>query len=297
MLTHIVPLIIVFFLGYGLKRIRLFDRNAADVFLRLVFYVSLPALLVISVARIELKMEFLLLPLTAGIVIFFTYSAALLAGKAIRLKTEAMGVFLVGSMIMNMAFIYPFVIAGYGDEGFARASMFDLGNGIVSLTFVYLIACKHGEGGKSSALTKRILFSPPIWGLLIGIALNLLKIYPPAIITNTLLMIGGIMIPLILLALGIYLEFNFKGILPVIAAVIVRSGIGLAAGVILSHIFGFEGITRNVVIIASAAPAGFNTLTFSALENLDKDFAAKFVSLSTLAGLIIIPGLILLMKY
>ena len=296
-MTHIVPLIIIFFLGYGLKKVRLFDRSAADVFLRLVFYVSLPALLIISVSRIEMKAEFLLLPLTAGIVIFFTYGAALLAGKAIRLKTEAMGVFLVGSMIMNMAFIYPFVIAGYGDEGFARASMFDLGNGIVTLTFVYFIACKHGEGGRSSALTKKILFSPPIWGLLIGVALNLLNVSPPEIITNILLMTGGIMIPLILLALGIYLEFNFRDMLPVITAVIVRSGVGAAAGVILSHIFGFEGITRNVVIIAAAAPAGFNTLTFSALENLDKDFAAKFVSLSTLAGLVIIPGLILLLGY
>jgi len=64
---------------------------------------------------------------------------------------------------------------------------------------------------------------------------------------------------------------------------------GLALGLALSWVFGLEGIVRDIVIICSSAPVGYNTLVLSSLENLDKDFAASLVSISLILGIIYVP--------
>ncbi|MBC8278238.1 MAG: AEC family transporter [FCB group bacterium] len=292
MFLHILPLILLFLLGYFLKRIKLLDLSAADLLLKLVFNVSLPALIILSVSGIDLQAGFILLPISAVIIVLITYVVSYVLGNILKLNKTTFGVYLVGAMIMNMAFVYPFVIAAYGAEGLARAVLFDFGNGAVTLTFVYFIACKYGSGGKSSELFKKLLISPPIWGLIIGLVLNISGLRIPLVLENFLHMAGDMTIALIMLSLGIYLNLNLKGALPLLSSAVIRSGFGLLAGLALVSLFGLEGIIRKIVLISSAAPVGFNTLTFSAMENLDKEFAAKLVSFSTLAGIIIIPLLI-----
>ena len=49
-------------------------------------------------------------------------------------------------------------------------------------------------------------------------------------------------------------------------ALIIRMGLGLFLGILLAYIFGLEGVTKNVVILATATPVGYNTLTFSSVE-------------------------------
>jgi len=70
----------------------------------------------------------------------------------------------------------------------------------------------------------------------------------------------------------------------------------LGIGIALSALFGFEGITRTVVTVCSALPIGFNTLIFSNLENMDREFAATIVSISIFIALFYIPWLIYLFR-
>ena len=296
MFLHILPLILIFFLGYFLKKVKLCDQSAGDLLLKLVFNVSLPALIILSVSQVDLRLEFILLPISAAAIILCTYAVSFITGSFLKLDKKSFGVYLVGAMIMNMGFILPFVISAYGDEGIARAALFDLGNGIIALTFVYFIACKYGGGGISSVLMRKLAFSPPIWGLIIGLSLNFSGFYIPLVIENFLHMAGDMTIALIMLSLGIYLNLDFKRALPLLSSAVICSGVGLLAGLALTYLFGLEGLTRKIVLISSAAPVGFNTLTFSAMENLDKEFAAKLVSLSTIAGIVIIPILIMILN-
>ena len=131
LLLKILPIILIFFLGNILKRVRLFKKEDGDRFLSLVFYVSLPALILLSITEINLSFEFIYLPICAVLIIFGTYGVALLGSKFFHLDKKSYAVFLIGSTIINTGFTLPFFIAAYGDEGLARASMFDLGNGFL----------------------------------------------------------------------------------------------------------------------------------------------------------------------
>ncbi len=95
-----------------------------------------------------------------------------------------------------------------------------------------------------------------------------------------------------MLSLGIYFSPKLVKIFPLISAIVIRMLFGLLLGFFFVELLNLEGLTRLIILIGSAAPVGYNTLTFSSLENLDKEFAASLVSFSILIGIVFIPILI-----
>jgi predicted permease len=55
LVLKILPVILIFVLGYLLKIIRFLNRDHAALFLKVVFYLSLPALILLSVSEIRLS--------------------------------------------------------------------------------------------------------------------------------------------------------------------------------------------------------------------------------------------------
>ena len=89
--------------------------------------------------------------------------------KRFILEPKSLGVFLVGSMIMEVSFTLPFILTAYGQEGLARIVLFDIGNTIMAFSFVYFIACRYGENKNSRILVKKIISSPPLLASLLAI--------------------------------------------------------------------------------------------------------------------------------
>ncbi len=292
-LIKIVPVILIFLTGYISRKIGLFSQQDADLFLKVVFYISLPALILLSVTKIELSPDFIYLPLISVLIILTTFSISYVSGWLFRLPKSVLGVFLTGTMIMNIGFVLPFFIAAYGEEGLARASLFDFGNGLLTFTFVYYFACRYGDNSKDSrTMIGKFVLAPPIWALLAAIILNLSNQPMPTILGNFFQTVGSLTIPLVMLSLGLYFKPTIVRLFPLSAAIIIRMLVGLALGFIFVGLFNLEGLNRLIVIISSAAPIGYNTLTFSSIENLDKEFAASLVSFSILIGIISVPILI-----
>lgn len=290
----IIPVILIFFLGYLVKKLKLLHKENADLLLKIVFYISLPALIILSIAKIEITKDFFYLPIIPILVIFIIFVVSYFIGKLFNLPRKTLGVYLIGTLIMNIGFTLPFFIAAYGNEGLARASMFDFGNALLTLTFVYFIACKYGNDKvHHKTMIKKFALLPPIWALLIGIALNFTNVTIPSVADNFLQLVGNLTIPLIMLSLGIYFTPKIIRLLPLSSAIITRMGFGLLLGFLFVKLFDLDGLNRLIVLIGSAAPVGYNTLVFSSLENLDKEFAASLVSISILLGIIFIPLLIM----
>lgn len=292
-ILKIFPVIFIFFLGYFLKKINFLKKRDADLFLKIVFYIVIPSLIILSVTRIKITSELIYLIIIAPIIIFITYFTSYAFGKRLRLEKSTFGTFLVGTMIINNNFVLPFILEVYGEVGIALLSLFDFGNTLVVLTFVYYIATKYGDNKSSSKqIYKKFLYSAPIWALFLAILLNLGNIQIPVFIANTLQSVGSLLTPLLMLSVGIYFTPKIVNFVPVTIGVILRSFLGLLLGLVLVTLFDLQGVIRIIALIGSAAPAGFNTLTFSSLEKLDKEFAASLVSVSILFGIVFIPLLI-----
>jgi predicted permease len=290
-----LPVIFIFVLGIITKRINLFNKENADLFLKLVFYITLPALSLESISSVTLSIDMFYIPIAAMLTIFIVGGISYAIGRSLEFTDKTMGSFLIGSMIMNTGFTLPFFTTAFSDNGFVRASLFDLGNSILIFTFIYFVAMKYGKSENTiKEMAIKFLKLPPIYAIIIGIILNISHVGLPATSMKFLTLIGSPTIPLIMLSLGIYFHPKNKNLGKIGLVVFIRNGIGLLIGFVLAVLFHLEGLNRVIVIISSAAPVGYNTLIFSDMEDLDTEFSATLVSLSILIGIFYIPLLIYL---
>ncbi len=289
-----LPIILFILTGWAAKRLGILGKKQGEALVWLVFNVTLPATIFLALLQVELSKRLVFLPLSAVCIILANYPIARTVAKKLDLTKETTGTFVIATMIINMGFFaYPLIKLYYGSEGLARAAFFDLGHVLIVFTFVYFIAARFGREDYNTKEAVRRFFSfPPIWALAIAIPVNAYGIGVSGIIITALRTLDWFTIPLVMLTLGIFLEFQLQRKVPLVTVVGLRMGLGLILGGLFSTIFGLEGLDKQVVIISSMMPIGVNSMVFSARENLDVEFAARAVSLSIVVGLIIVPFVI-----
>ncbi|HNX00137.1 MAG TPA: AEC family transporter [Candidatus Cloacimonadota bacterium] len=292
----IVPIILAFFLGIFIKKIKLLKKDDGHLLLKLVLSVTLPALQILSILRLQLTWSLFFIPLIAQMIIIIVYFVSLGTGRLLKLPKGTMGSFLVGTMIMNTSFSLPFFFAAFGQEGFARATLFDVGNSFLIFTFIYYNAIKYGENSQHHAKVDWIKFLklPPLWGLVIGVVMRLVNIQLPEIGMNFLSLVGNPTTPLIMISLGLFFEPKLKNLDKALLAIFIRMVGGLGLGILLSSLFHLQGMNRTIVIASASTPIGFNTLIFASLEGMDEEFAATCVSISILIAIVYLPAVIYL---
>lgn len=294
---RISPVICAFLLGLVLRRFAVLDKHHAVKLLRVVVYAGLPALILASISRIELSYDLSFMPLAASLTLISTWPlAALLGKKWLSLPRPTLGAFIIGPMVMNMAFVFPFVIVAWGADGFALAALFDFGNGLVVLTLVYALSCWYGadETHWKDVLRGMVTF-PPFIALFLALLINAGPLPVPSALMDMIHEVGRVLILLVPLALGIYFEARILDGRAVIVAVSLRIGVGLLLGLLWVELFQLEGLMRSVVLLSSAAPVGFNALVFAAQHHLNKEFAASIASVSLILGIFYLPLMIYLL--
>lgn len=298
LLLKVAPVLLIFMLGIILKKVRMFTEDNADTFLKLVFYVSLPASILVSITNIPLTLNLIFIPLSAVGIIAVSYVVARITGAWFKLPRTGFGVFLVGSMIINTALTFPFFLAVYGEQGFAKAALFDFGNGLMALTLAYFVAVKYGsENGETSTVIKKFLSSTPLWALFIAMTLNVTGVALPEVVTEILRSLGSTLIPLYMISLGIRFNLRVVNLKALVSVITIRMLMGLLLGFIFVSLFRLEGLNRVAVLVCSSAPVGLTTLTFATMEKLDTEFAASLVSVSLMIGIIVMPLLMLVLPH
>jgi len=290
----ILPILLIFALGYFLKQRKFFEPKDADLFLKLNFLVGAPSLVLLSISTIKLDSNLILIPVAAMLIVLVTFFVSWLCGhRLLTLNRGELGVLLVGTMIVNTGFTIPFIASAFGNEGLARIILFDFGSELVGITLAYYLACRYGNNSQSNLESiKKVFLSPLFLALILGAFLNVLQIKMPEVIVTTLERLGGILVPLVILSLGIRFSPHIHKFKEVMFGILVRMGGGLLLGLLLVFLFNLKGLSGVVTVITAASPIGYMVLTFSSMEKLDEEYAASLVSLSVLIGLIFIPFLI-----
>lgn len=290
--SQVIPIIIIFFVGFLLQKAKIFGSNTADTLLRVSFFVTLPSLTFLSGATAELNLKYVLLPFIA---IFTMLLIALISApiaRKFKMTSPTHGTFYIGTLIMNTGFTLPFVLAAFGNQGLAIYTIFDFGNSLMIFTFAYYFAIKFGKKNNSKIPVRKFLLLPPIWGLILGIAVNIFQIELSATVSNFFSIVGQPTIFLIIFSLGLYFQPHIYNLGKMFTVFSLRIGVGLLLGWSFTVLFGFDGIVKTLVIVFCGAPVGYNTLIFSSLEGLDKEFAASLVSISLLLGIVYVPLLL-----
>lgn len=289
-LTTVVPIALFFVLGVGLARAGLASNRDGEFLLRFIFFIALPALVLVTVSAADLPAEKALLPIGAVMTSFAGLSLAWAYGNRLGLPRDRLGSIALSAMILNTAFCIPFVLAGYGDDGLTDLVLFDIGNAFMVTLVAFPLAYRFGgQDAHLRAAVRRALTSPLTWALPTAIILNATNTELPRALHAFLAPLGSLVGPLILVALGILFTPSRQHLGLVTTTVALRMVGGLVVGFLVAALFGFSGETRLVVIIGASSPIGFTALTFSSLAELDTQLTARAVSASLLIGIFAVP--------
>src|SRR5262249_9723985 len=154
---------------------------------------------------------------------FLCLGAALLATKPLKLERATRGSMLLNTMIVNNAFMFPFMLALYGQSGFADAVLYDFGNAIMVATITFATAFRYStEPYDKLTMLKRIVKGPIFWALAVGVLLSTADVRLPAIVVDVANPVAQMTAPLILIALGIFFSLSTKSLRLVALAIFIR---------------------------------------------------------------------------
>ncbi len=284
----LLPIFAYFIVGYLLRVFRLADREHAAFLFRLVFYVTLPALVFGAIFDAELSRRTMLLPIAGTAVNLICATAAIFYVRATKTDNRKAGAVVLGAGIMNTAFVFPFILSVLGRSALAEAALFDLGNAVFVGIIAYPISLHFGNAEAQSAATYlfKTLRAPIFIAVAAALIANLLQLPVPTVVGSVLSPLGSATIPLILIAVGI--SFSTVGLFSrlTIATIMLRMLLGFIIGLVMVWGLDLEGVTAAVVIVLAAAPIGFNSVSLASIGRLDAEQATAALSVSVGIGLI-----------
>jgi predicted permease len=287
---RVLLLIGLFAAGFVARRLGWLKPPHAGRMLQLVITVGLPALFLADVSRIPLRADLVTLPLSCGLIIVVTWAASLLLGRGMQLQRAEQGAMTICSMSVNNGFLFPFVIAVWGQVGFAQLALFDFGNALCQGSLIYAIAATYGGHGTGfAAVARRVLGFPPLWALIAALLLNVSGVALPVWLTTVLGTAGKLILLLVIVALGVLFDARLLRDTRVLGTLALRIPLGLLLGFGCVLLFDLEGLTRAVVLLGSAAPIGFSAVVIANRENLNRELAASAASISVLLALAYVP--------
>ncbi len=297
----LLPFALIIFTGVVFRRFKIGEldanllRHAINI---TVLNIFLPALCIKVIYTTKIDIEMILVPATAWISIIsgMLLSAVVytILGKKMHIKPSEKGVLILSSAFGNVTYLGLPVLTGlYGYEAARYALFYDL---LASTPLLWLIgapiASRYGENKKVEIREslKTIASLPPIWAILIGIALNIINISIPTFLLDTLGMFGNLVVPLMIFSIGLALTIpKVKHAYVIIPALIIKLTIVPLVSFVAAYILGLKGIALASCFIEGAMPTMVLSLLIAARFKLDVSMSAFTIVVSTIFSFITLP--------
>jgi len=295
MSSSLMVVIVIVVIGALLRAAGLVTKSHADTLAGAVFSVSLPATILVSLDRIVFAPRTWTLPAAACLITLPLLTCAWLIARRLHLPRARQGAFLLATGCINSVyFAYPVVSALFGEEGLARAILFDLGQTLLTLTVLYGLAVWHGpQTASPQAVVRRLLTAPPLWALGGILLLKWFHLQLPVWLHEGLLPIHLTTTPLASLVLGLSISVDAvrRSAGLALLGVAVRMAGGFLFGLSAVWMLDLSGLERAVVILVAAMPSAVTAVIFASDAELDEDLVASVVALSICVGMALLPWL------
>jgi len=285
--TKLMPIVILIAIGFYWKKKELpFDK---DMISSLLMNLGTPALLIASINNKDLTVDNMLTILIYGTSLIIV--CTVLTTVYLKIEGKEVRPFLQSFIFPNTGGLgIPIVYVLLGETAFVYAITFSILINIYHFTIGLWLA-------NNSLNIKKALQTPVLYALVAALLFKGTNTEVPSVIEDVCKMLGGIVIPLMLIAfgsslVGIKIGENLKAIRMGIARVI----IGFLV-VYIAYIFGdFEHIIIATLLIQYSMPVATTSYLFAFKFNgPDKEIAVMTAS-STVTILFLLPVIIYLVK-
>ena len=290
------PICLMMLLGVWLRRISLINDNFIDVASKLVFQVTLPALLFLSIVRSEhdfsSSMSLIIFGVVSNIIFFILIT---FLTKGLFKESRDNGVVIQGSFRANTAIVALAYVANvYGDAGIAVAAVY-----VAPMTILYNIlavitlSAKDEDEQKSrmkvfTIMIKTITKNPLVISILVGFVVYFTAIPVPEMVSNAGQYFANMTLPLALLCSGGSLDLKslrgdkhitwFASFNKLIFAPVLIT--------VAAILFGFRGMEIGIIFFMSAAPTAAASYIMARGMGGNATLAANIIALTTIASLL-----------
>jgi predicted permease len=279
----LLPVFCIAAIGYLWRRLR--APFELEFVTRLIMNVAGPCLVFDSLSTLQLPIhEFLTM---VGAAIAMLIGVALLGFLLLKVLRLSVLSYLPSLVIGNTGNLgLPLCLFAFGEKGLGLAVAVYVTNSVGQFTLVPLLQSR-------SSAVKTLLTTPVIYGALGGALVLASGATVPDWLGDTIRLLGDLMIPLMLLALGHTIGGLRASNLPrAVGLGAARLILAFAVAVGISELFGLEGMAQGVLVLQGAMPAAVFSYLFAARYERDADDVAGIVLMSTLLGALTLPLLV-----
>lgn len=288
----LVPTLMII-VGMLLKRFNVLNEQHSSLLSKIVLNISLPSLIFTNIATADIGGDMIYLPIISFGLSFICVLIGLAYSKIRGYSKVKTWTIIILLAMMNTAFIgYPIVLGVYGNEGFLHAIFYDLA--IAVMFVIFGVTLSNVFGGDKREVLKNGLTFIPLWAIVLGIIFNVFNIPMGYVLENSLNYLGNSAIPLIMLSLG--LTINFREFRSYLSDNLCLSFFRLLLAPVILYVIllwvGFDGLILRVSVLESAMPTAMNALVLAITYDLDVELVSSVVFVTTILSLITLPVII-----
>jgi len=292
-------------IGYFLKRMKVLTEENGEVIAKIIFNLTLPAVILKVTSAIHFEQTLILLPLINILFGVFMVFIGLIVFK--RYPRNAKGILLMSIIGFNIAnFSFPLIEGIWGEAGLQLIAMIDAGNAvsifITCFTMGRIYSSKNND--EKNVINFRNMFSSllksvPLISYVLAIIINFSGLTLPFFLFDLIDIVSRANSPLALLLLGVFLNFKFQKDqwIMIGKSLLIRYIIGLCCGLLLYFLLPvtfFNQLFRIILAISLILPVGLAVIPFSVELEYEKKIITIIVNLSILISFGLMWILILL---
>lgn len=284
-------------LGFFLKYIGFLKQSDRDLLSNIVLYIMLPAMVFINLKKATISSDMLYLPVLGIALSILLLVPAYIYCKVRKYDERTTWTILLAASLMNTGFIgFPVSLGVFGDAGFLNAVFFDLSTSVMVVLYGVILAKKFG--GDAREAVKSIVTFMPLWAVIFGLLFNALDITSLGYVLDTILeYLAGATIPMIMLALGLSLDFRNVGenFTDSIVVSVIKLVISPLIVLVLLILLNIHGMVFNIAILEAGMSTAGNALVLAISYNLDKDLMGSLIFTNVVLSIVTLTAIISLL--
>ncbi|WP_163650045.1 AEC family transporter [Modicisalibacter sp. 'Wilcox'] len=274
-------------LGFGW--VRLGHDYPVEFITRLVFNIGTPTLILASLNGADID------PGSFGRTLLGTLLVITVMGLASLAIARVLGkpwrTVILPTMFPNTGNMgLPVTLYAFGNAGFAYAITVMVSVSLVQFTFGTLLSSRSGRPLRSLART------PVVYAILIATAMLLTGTTLPAWLANTVELISGFSVPLMLITLGVSLgRIRVRNLAAGVHFSLLRIPAAALLAYAVGHLLGLPPLAQSVLVLQMSMPVAVFNYLFAQRARREPEFVAGLVLCSTLLSFVYLPVLLAVM--
>ena len=295
----IFPLFSIMFAGYLAGRSGLFSKDTNKVLSRFVFYVSMPALIFVSLARVDIDQVFdwPFLQVLGGGMFAMLCLGAMISRLYLTSNLAMTGFHGLSVMFSSTAYIgLPIVLSVFGDKALIPGIIGAVITGSVFMPIaVVIIEMDRGHRGRSvvTSTVGAVMKNPLLLSTLAGLLMSAAGFALPDPVETFFDLLGGAFVPCALFSAGLFLTHHAvsRELSQVSWIIFLKLLVHpLLTWVLAYHIFELNPVYAAVAVIQAALPVGVPVFVLAQHYKMFVEGSSTVIVLSTALSVVSISG-------